>query len=174
MGKQVLLLLMALSVATSAAAQTKFTGKVHCAKADPDYSIEVGDKPGHVLTARKSACTWTESTDIAGLKVKSAQDVATGEVNGTSVRDSGYHVATMDNGDTYAVHFNGNAVASKDKTAAITGKWTFVSGTGKLKGIKGGGTYKGTSAADGSVEVEVEGEYAVAAKTTAPSPTKQQ
>ena len=65
MGKQVLLLLMALSVATSAAAQTKFTGKVHCAKADPDYSIEVGDKPGHVLTARKSACTWTESTDIA-------------------------------------------------------------------------------------------------------------
>ena len=80
----------------------------------------------------------------------------------------------MDNGDTYAVHFNGNAMAAKDKTAAITGKWTFVSGTGKLKGIKGGGTYKGTSAADGSVEVEVEGEYALAAKTTAPSPTKQQ
>jgi hypothetical protein len=174
MGKQVLLLLMALSVAGSAAAQTKFTGKVHCAKAEPDYSIEVGDKPGHVLTARKASCTWTEATDIAGLKVKSAQDVATGEVDGASMRDSGYHVATMDNGDTYAVRFNGNAMAAKDKTAAITGKWTFVSGTGKLKGIKGGGTYKCTSSADGSADVAVEGDYALAAKTTAPPPTKQQ
>lgn len=176
MSKQVVFVLMALSVAASAGAQTKLTGKVHCAKADPDYSIEVGDKPGHVLTARKAACTWTEATDIAGLKVKSAQDVATGEVNGTTVRDAGYHVATMDNGDTYAVHFNGNAIAAKDKTAAITGKWTFVSGTGKLRGIKGGGTYKGATAADGSADVEVEGDYTLAAKTTAPAPapTKQQ
>jgi hypothetical protein len=174
MGKQVMLLLAALSVAGSAGAQTKFTGKVHCAKADPDYSIEVGDKPGHVLTARKASCTWTEATDIAGLKVKSAQDVATGEVTGTTVRDAGYHVATMENGDTYAVHFNGNGMAAKDKPAAITGKWTFVSGTGKLKGIKGGGTYKGTAAADGSADVEVEGDYTLAPKTTAPAPTAKQ
>ena len=90
------------------------------------------------------------------------------------MHDAGYHVATMDNGDTYAVRFTGNATGAKDKTAAITGKWTFVSGTGKLKGIKGGGTYKGTGAADGSAEVEVEGDYTLAAKATAPAPTKQQ
>jgi hypothetical protein len=174
MRTQVVMVLMALSVAASAGAQTKLTGKIQCAKADPDYSIEVGDKPGHVLTARKSSCTWTEATDVAGLKVKSAQDVATGEANGAAMHDAGYHVATMDNGDTYTVHFIGNATGAKDKTAAITGKWTYVSGTGKLKGIKGGGTYKGTGNADGSADVEVEGDYALGPKTTAPPPTKQQ
>ena len=92
---------MALSVAASASAQTKLAGKVHCAKADPDYSIEVSDEPGHVLSARKAACTWKEGGEIAGLKVKAAQDVATGEVTGATARDTGYHVATMDNGDQY-------------------------------------------------------------------------
>ena len=172
MGKQVLLLLMALSIAASAGAQTKLSGKVHCAKADPDYSIEVGDTPGHVLTARKATCTWTDATEIAGLKVKSAQDVATGEVSGTTVRDTGYHVATMDNGDKYTVHFSGTAQAAKDKNGTITGKSSFVSGTGKLKGIKGGGTYKGTAAADGSADVTVEGDYTLAAKTTTSPPAK--
>ena len=166
------LLLMTLSIAVSASAQTKLTGKVHCAKPDPDYSIEVGDQPGHILAARKAACTWTEGMEIGGLKVKAAQDVATGEVTGATLRDAGYHVATMDNGDKYTVRFNGTAMMSKDKTGAITGKWTFVSGTGKLKGIKGGGTYKGTAAADGSADVEVEGDYTLPAKTTAPPPAK--
>jgi hypothetical protein len=172
MRKHGLLLLMALSIAASASAQTKLSGKVHCAKADPDYSIEVGDQPGHILSARKAACTWTEGMEIAGLKVKAAQDVATGEVTGATARDTGYHVATMDNGDKYTVRFNGTAMMAKDKTGAITGKWTFVSGTGKLKGIKGGGTYKGTAAADGSADVNVEGDYTLPAKTTTPSPAK--
>jgi nitrous oxidase accessory protein NosD len=171
MQKHALLLLMALSIAASASAQTKFTGKVHCAKGDPEYAIEVGDQPGHLLTARKAACTW-QGGEIAGLKVKSAQDVATGEVTGATARDNGYHTATMDNGDTYTVHFSGAATMAKDKTGSLTGKWTFVSGTGKLKGIKGGGTYKGTLAADGGGDVEVEGDYTLAAKTTAPGSTK--
>ena len=172
MRKHGLLVLMAWSIAASASAQTKLTGKEHCAKPDPDYSIEVGDQPGHILSARKAACTWTEGMEIAGLKVKAAQDVATGEVTGATARDTGYHVATMDNGDKYTVRFNGTAMMAKDKTGAITGKWTFVSGTGKLKGIKGSGTYKGTVAADGSADVDVEGDYTLPTKTTAPSPGK--
>ena len=172
MRKHGLLLLMMLSIAASASAQTKLSGKVHCAKADPDYSIEVGDEPGHILSARKAACTWTEGMVIAGLKVKAAQDVATGEVTGATARDTGYHVATMDNGDKYTVRFNGTAMMAKDKTGAITGKWTFVSGTGKLKGIKGGGSYKGTAAADGSADVNVEGDYTLPGKTTASPPAK--
>jgi hypothetical protein len=172
MRKHASLVLLALSIAASASAQTKLSGKVHCAKPDPDYSIEVGDQPGHVLTSRKSACTWKEGMEIAGLKVKAAQDIATGEVTGATMRDTGYHVATMDNGDAYAVRFNGTATLGKDKSGSITGKWTFVSGTGKLKGIKGGGTYKGTGAADGSADVDVEGVYTLPAKTTAPAPTK--
>lgn len=158
-------LLAALAFAIPASAQTKVTGKVHCAKGDPDYSIEVGDKPGHVLTARKSACTWTDQ-QIAGIAAKSGVDVATGEVNGATVRDSGYHTATMDNGDKYTVRFSGNATMGKDNSGALDGKWSFVSGTGKLKGIKGGGTYKGTANADGSGDVTVDGDYTLPATTT--------
>jgi hypothetical protein len=171
MRKTGVLVLVALSIAATAAAQSKLAGKVHCEKADPDSAIEVGDVPGHVLTARKSACTWTGG-EVAGLHVKEAHDAATGEVNGASAHDSGYHVATMENGDTYTVHFNGTAMMAQDGTGAITGKWTFVSGTGKLKGIKGAGTYKGKANADGSADVDVTGTYTIAAKTTAPTTKK--
>jgi hypothetical protein len=74
--------------------------------------------------------------------------------------------------NTYTVRFNGAAMMAKDKTGTITGKWTFVSGTGKLKRIKGGGTYKGTAAADGSGDVDAEGDYTLPAKTTTPPPKK--
>lgn len=169
MRKTGLLWLAVLAFAVPASAQTKLTGKVHCAKGDPDTTLEVGDKPGHLLTMRKAACTWTEGMKIEGVGVKSAFDIATGEVNGTMARDSGYHVATMESGDKYTVKFNGSAVMSKDNTGAIDGKWTFVSGTGKLKGIKGGGTYKGTANADGSGDVTVDGDYTLAPAKTAPA-----
>lgn len=167
-----LTLLGVLLVALPARAQTKLTGKVHCAKGDPAYSIEVGDKPGHIITARKSACTWADATPIAGLTVKSGADAATGEVNGSTAHDSGYHTVTMDNGDKYTVHFAGTAAMSKDNTGTLDGKWTFVSGTGKLKGIKGSGTYKGTVNADGSGDVTVDGDYTIPAPTAAPAKKK--
>lgn len=147
----------ALLLSVPASAQTKMSGTVKCEKADPDYAIEVGDKPGHVLTARKQTCT--EGWKIADLAVKSAQDVATGEMSGTKGHDSGYHTATMENGDKYVIHFAGTATVTKEGSATFDGKWSFVSGTGKLKGIKGGGTYKGTGKADGTGDVSVEGEY---------------
>lgn len=167
-----LLMLAALVLALPASAQNKLSGKVHCAKADPDYSIEVGDKAGHIVTARKTACTWSDGMQIEGVAVKTGTDVATGEVNGATMRDAGYHTATMDNGDKFTVRFNGAAALAKDNTGTIDGKWTFVSGTGKLKGIKGGGTYKGKANADGTGDVEVEGDYTLPAKTTAPPAKK--
>jgi hypothetical protein len=144
---------------------------VHCAKADPDYSIEVGDRPGHVLALRKATCTWTGEAEIAGLKTKTGQDVATSEVSGAALRDNGFHTATMDNGDKFTVRFTGTGTMNKDNTGAFEGKWTIVSGTGKLKGVKGSGTYKGTAGADGTSDVQVEGDYtAPAAKTTTKAP----
>jgi hypothetical protein len=163
MRKTGLLCLAGLLLAVPASAQTKVSGKAHCAKADPDYAVEVADKPGHVLTARKASCTWADgSMQIAGLTAKTGTDAATGEVNGATLRDSGYHTATMDNGDKMTVRFGGTMALAKDNTGSFDGKWTFVSGTGKLKGIKGSGTYKGTVAADGSAEVNVEGDYTLA------------
>ena len=158
----ILVLLSALVVAAPAVAQTTIKASSHCAKPDPSYSIEVGDRPGHMLTATKAACTWT-GMEIAGSPVKSGTDVATGEITGTTAHDSGYHTATADNGDKFVVRYTGTATMAKDNTGTITGKWTFVSGTGKLKGIKGGGTYKGKANADGSGDVDVEGTYTLAA-----------
>lgn len=163
------LLLAALAFAIPASAQTKLTGKVHCAKPDPDYNIEVGDKTGHALALRKAACTWTDQ-QIAGLTTKTGNDAATSEVSGNTIRDTGFHTATLDNGDKYTVRFTGVATI-KDNTGTIDGKWSFVSGTGKLKGIKGGGTYKGTSNADGSADVTVDGDYTLPA-TPAPAVKK--
>ena len=167
MRKTGLLWLAALMIALPASAQTKLAGKVHCDKADPNSTIEVGDKANHAVYARKAACTWDGSQEIAGLKTKTGVDVATGEVNGATMRDNGYHTATMDNGDKYVVRFTGTAAMAKDNTGTIDGKWTFVSGTGKLKGIKGSGTYKGTSNADGSADVTVDGDYTLAAAAPA-------
>jgi hypothetical protein len=162
--------LAALMIALPASAQTKIAGKVHCDKADPNSMIEVGDKANHLLYARKAACTWDGSQEIAGLKTKTGVDVATGEVNAATMRDSGYHTATMDNGDKYVVRFTGSAAMGKDNAGTIDGKWTFVSGTGKLKGIKGSGTYKGASHADGSADVTVDGDYTLAPAAPAKAP----
>ncbi len=161
--------LMVLALAMTANAQgTKITGKAHCAKEDPSYSIDVGDKPGHALMAQKRACNWT-SLEIAGSKAKDGTDVETAEMSGASIHDSGYHTATMDNGDKFTVHFWGSMKLNKDNTGTMNGKWSFVSGTGKLKGIKGSGTYKGMAAADGSSDVDVEGDYTIPEAKAAPA-----
>src|SRR5262249_41635912 len=170
MRKTGLLCLAAILLAVPASAQTKLSGKVQCQKADPDHSIEVGDKPGHVLMVRKQSCL--EDWKIADLAVKAGQDVATGEMSGATGRDNGYHTATMENGDKYVVHFRGAVTGGKDGSATFEGKWSFVSGTGKMKGIKGGGTYKGAGKADGTGEVAVEGEYTLPAPTNAPAAAK--
>jgi hypothetical protein len=162
MRKIAFVVLMVFALALTASAQTKISGKAHCAKADPESMIEVGDKPGHMMGARKAACTYTTPMEIAGAKTTTGEDVATMEMSGSTGRDSGYHTATMDNGDKFTVHFQGTAKMNKDNTGSFEGKWTFMSGTGKLKGIKGGGTYNGMTAADGSNDVNVEGDYTIA------------
>lgn len=173
MRKTGMCVLAVLTLAVPASAQTtataeKLTGKAHCAKSDPNYTVEVGDKPGHMLTMQKTTCTWTDG-QISGLTPKSADDQSTGEVTGASGHATGYHTVTMDNGDKYTVRYTGSMTIGKDNSGTLEGKWTFVSGTGKLKGIKGSGTYKGTGAPDGSGDVTVEGEYTLApAKPAAP------
>jgi hypothetical protein len=162
---------MVFALALTASAQgTKQTGKAHCAKADPGYSIDVGDKPGHALMLQKTACTWTAGVEMAGSKATAGDDVSTMEVSGATGHSNGYHVATMDNGDKFLVRYQGTARMNKDGTGTIEGKWSYVSGTGKLKGLKGSGTYQGTMAADGSTDFDVEGEYTIPeAKPMAPA-----
>jgi hypothetical protein len=169
MRKMFFAVLALLVMTIQAGAQTKISGKSHCAKPDPNYAIEVGDRPGHSLALNKTACNWTTPVEIEGLQSKDGMDTSTVEISGAKMTESGYDVTTMANGDKFAVRFQGTIAAGKDGTATIAGKWSFASGTGKLKGIKGSGTYKGTGMADGSGDIDVEGEYTIAAATPVPA-----
>ena len=154
---------LALLVASAVSAQTKFSGTVQCAKPDPNYTIEVGDMPGHTLTLEKDACKWTSATEINGLKIGDDNGVGTSEAWATKVSSTGTRVVTMDNGDKMFATTKDTSPVKDKMPTNIAGTFTITGGTGKLKGIKGHGTYKVTPAADGSASVTVEGEYTMAA-----------
>lgn len=157
--KLFLILALVVALAATAAAQTKTTGTVSCAKPNPAYSIEVGDQAGHSLAISKSACTWTKPMKIAGLKTKDGHDFTYGDATGAQVQGSGYHVSNMSNGDKIYVRFQGNDTTKDGKPATTEGTWSYTGGTGKLKGITGKGTYKGKADAAGNMVVEVKGDY---------------
>jgi hypothetical protein len=157
--KLFLIVALVLTLASTAVAQTKTTGTVSCAKPDPAYSIDVGDRPGHSLSLIKSVCTWTTPMEISGLQTKEGYDVTSGDASGAKARGSGYHVSTMSNGDKIYVRYQGNDTIKDGKPETTEGTWSYVGGTGKLKGIKGKGTYKGKADAGGNMVVEVEGDY---------------
>jgi hypothetical protein len=163
MKKPVIAVLTAFFAVMMAHAQTKVTGKAACAKPETNYSIDVGDRPGHALMLQKATCKWTTPLEIEGMHSQDGVDVTSADSTGATISERGYHVAAMDNGDKFFVRYQGTIKTSKDGSAAFEGKWTFINGTGKLRGLKGGGTYKGTGAADGSGNIDVEGEYSLAA-----------
>ena len=156
--------LMVLALATLAGAQTKISGTIECKKPEPQYAIEVGDRPQHAFGIDKASCTWTKPLEIAGGKSKDGYSVGFGESSGSKSNGHGIHVSTMANGDKFYVRFQGTDTMKDGAPQSAQGTWSFTGGTGKLKGIKGKGTYKGTGGADGSITYEVEGEYALPKK----------
>jgi hypothetical protein len=167
---------LALLFVSAAGAQTKFTGSLQCAKPDPNYTIEVGDKPGHTYMLEKDSCKWAPGTQINGVTIVDDIGVGTGEAWSTKVTSSGSRVTTMDNGDKMLVSVRDSSPVKDGMPTAINGTFTITGGTGKLKGITGKGTYKVTPAADGSASVTVEGEYTIAPpapkKAATPKPAK--
>ncbi|MBZ5516122.1 MAG: hypothetical protein LAN62_14995 [Acidobacteriia bacterium] len=151
--------LIVFALAAVASAQTKISGTLQCGKADPVYAIQVGDRPNHSFVIGQIKCTWAKPLEIAG--VNSKEDVYTNfsEVSGTRSRAQSYGVGTMADGDKFYVRPQGSAVMKGGVLESGEGQWTFVGGTGKLKGLKGKGTYKEKGQADGTMTVEVEGEY---------------
>ncbi len=159
---------LVLIVAATAQAQTKFSGKMQCAKADPNYMAPVGDRSNHVLSLAKVKCTWTQG-ELAGAQLKDEDDTMFGDVSGNTSRDRGYGVGTSAAGDKYFVRFDGTTML-KDN-APVSGKcsWSFTAGgSGKWKGITGKGTCAGTFKPDGTSTWDVEGEYQI----PAPAATK--
>jgi hypothetical protein len=158
--------------AAVAGAQTKIAGAAHCAKGDPVYNVDVSDHPGHSMMLEKAECTWTTPIEIAGIKTKDGEDVRFIESTATKMTSNGTHVSTMENGDKFYVTFHDSAPVKDGKPGDAMGTWSFTGATGKLKGLKGKGTYVGKFQADGSVNVDVEGEYTMAPATMAPAKPK--
>jgi hypothetical protein len=164
MSRIVPVLLALFSLPLAGYTQTALSGAADCAKPQPSYSIEVGDRPGHVLSLQKASCTWSTPVEIAGARTTTGVDVSTVDAFGSLLRERGYHTATMANGDKFTVRYQGTLRPNKDGSAAMRGTWTFVSGTGRLRGITGGGTYHGAGALDGSGHINVAGHYTLPAK----------
>ena len=159
---------MALLVAATANAQTKISGAVKCKDAEPAYKVEVGDRPGHVMELGKNTCTATQPWELGGDKYKEGYSVGASETSSTRVVVSGTHVATYASGDkAFAAYHNTIQLKDGKPTGDERGTWSYTGGTGKLKGIKGKGTYKVTDNKDGTVTVEVEGEYQLLSSTAA-------
>jgi hypothetical protein len=157
--KTALLFLGVVALAASAVAQTKASGTALC-KADPLTPVAIGDSPGHSFAVGKAQCTWTKF-EIGGVPYKDGVSVAMEEIDGDKSTSSGYHVATLANGDKATARFQGTSTMKDGKLQSNSGTWTFSSGTGKFKGIKGKGTFKGTPNADGTVSYQVDGEYSM-------------
>ena len=146
------------------AAQTRVSGTLTCAKPNPEYTLEVGDRAGHVFVLAKSACSWTRPMRIEGIDTKDSNDVNI--VDGDEARSDshGYDVSNMANGDKVFVRFSGTDKSMKDGKPLSTGSWRFIDGTGKFKGIMGRGTYHGRPDASGNYVSEINGTYTLPEK----------
>ena len=157
--KTLLSFLVVFALATVASAQTKISGTLQCGKPDQQQAIAVGDRPNHSFAISQTKCTWTKSFEIAGVQSKEHVDTGFNEVSGNRSRGQSYVVATMTNGDKYYGRTQSSATLKDGVLESGEGTWSFAGGTGKLKGLKGKGTFKGKGAPDGTMTVEVEGEY---------------
>jgi hypothetical protein len=151
-----------LAITASAGAQTKFAGKCNQGKADPNYTLPVGDKPDHAIILGKVTCTWT-SGDLGGDKLKAEEDVYTSDMSGKTSRDHGYGTGTTAGGDKYFVRFDGTTKYEKNMPTVGTCTWNFTGGTGKLKGLTGKGTCTGKFDATGAAAFDIVGEYTIPA-----------
>lgn len=72
------------------AAQTKISGTLTCAKPDPEYTLDVDDRAGHVFVLAKSACSWTRPMKIEGVDTKDSHDVNIVDGDDTNSDSNGY------------------------------------------------------------------------------------
>ena len=157
----------ALLLANAAGAQTKISGTAQCGKPEPEYTIDVGDRPGHSMGLQKVSCTWTKPMEMEGTKTKDGTSVVHVDMTPTRMTGNGMHVGNMENGDKQFVSIRQSGAIKDGKPQGSQGTWSYTGGTGKFKGLKGKGTYKVALNADGTATVDVEGEYEVPAAAPA-------
>ena len=144
-----------------AVGQTKVSWSDNCGKADPDYTVQVGDPGSHSFGLGQLKCHATKPAEIGGDKGKEALVTSASESSGNKSRQHGVYVLSMESGDKVSLPYQGTTVLKDGKPASASGTWSFAEGTGKLKGIKGKGTWHCSPAGDGW-SCSGEGEYELA------------
>jgi len=153
------LLTAVLALPVLASGQTKISGTVKCLRPDQAQKIDIGDRSNHSFAISQGKCTWIKPMTIADIQTK--EDVGTNSEETTSAgaRVRGYVVGTMSNGDKFTARTFAHDVYKSGNLQSTQGTWSFSSGNGKLKGIKGGGAFTGQPDSDGSIVIEVVGQY---------------
>jgi len=152
------LLLGNAALAGLASAQTKISISEQCGRPNPEYTIQVGDHPGHMFRIEQSTCTWEGTLEIAGVGVKQHQVTGFSEMDGAKGSDHWFHVFTMANGDSVYARSQGTATYDGRRFQSSTAEWTFEGGTGKFQGLKGSGSYTCHPSPNGFA-CEAQGEY---------------
>ena len=142
-------------------AQSKISGSLQCAKPDPNYVVQVGDRPGHMVALMQQKCTWTKPIEMEGVQSKDDTGTGVSDIRGANAQDRGYDATTMANGDKIFVRSQGTSKMKGQMLDSGEGKWSFGGGTGKFKALKGTGTYKLKGNPDGSAVIDIEGDYSV-------------
>ena len=111
--KNVLLIVLALTLAATAWAQTKISGALQCGKSDPSYTIPVGDRPDHAFAIGKTKCTWSTALEMAGTQSKDHEYALFVEVSGARGRYRSAAVGTMASGDRYYTSTQGTTTVKE-------------------------------------------------------------
>jgi len=141
--------------------QTKIAWSDSCSKADPDYTVQVGDPGSHSFGLGQLKCHATKPVEIGGDKGKEALVTSATETSGNKSHQHGIYVLSLEGGDKVSLPFQGTTTLKDGKPASANGTWSFAVGTGKLKGIKGKGTWHCSPSGDGW-SCSGEGEYELA------------
>jgi hypothetical protein len=157
-------LVVLVSAAASASAQTKFTMSGKCGKPDVQQSAPAADAPDHLMTLAQGKCVPVKAAEFGGSPSKEGAFAEHGEVTGTSGKVTGTYVETLANGEKVYYRYHGTQVLQDGTLQSMQNTWEIVGSSAGLKGIKGQGTCSGKGTSDGGLSFDCTGEYTLPAK----------
>src|ERR1700747_3221510 len=90
-----------------AVGQTKVAWSDSCSKADPDYTVQVGDPGSHSFGLGQLKCHATKPAEIGGDKGKEAVVTSPTESSGNKSHQHGIYVLSMESGDKVSLPYQG-------------------------------------------------------------------
>lgn len=144
-------------------AQNRVTGELKCAKSADVKTVDIGDAPDHKLSLSQRTCGWAQPLTIQEMRSSpDAHDTLSvvSEIRGHTSEDRGYQTVSMVNGDRVEVRFTGSSSVNK---GTGQGLWRIAGGEGKFRGITGSGSFSSSQAADGTLSIQFNGSYSLAA-----------